>query len=333
MSKRILFISAVFLSLLSLSSVCIADVTEQLKQAKDYRDIGDYSQAVSIYQSVISSNPGTNAAFKAQREIAALEVLQGKETEALAAYQALLTNYSDNESIANAVARVGDAYCKIKDYEKAAQLYQYSLSNWPNASGAMNSHCGLAVLGVLQNNDNAVTAAVDKIVSDFSGNKKFGKTVYEIGLQCFDSEKYDLAETVYQKFMTSHSNSEQAIKPLAGIALLNFHRGDNTNAQAAINKLKTDFAGNADLPMVLYDVARLCERSDKDTEAAGIYQQVITNYPGTDWAERAHLDLACMNVADLVGQGNESEAETAYKNLFARLHRGNTGPYHNVWVI
>ena len=71
MFKQFILISLILSALLfsEMTSQCFADVSAQLKQAREYNNNGYLSQAEDIYKAIVQNNPGTDYALTAQKEL------------------------------------------------------------------------------------------------------------------------------------------------------------------------------------------------------------------------------------------------------------------------
>ena len=78
MKKKTLLISSVLSVVLLFLAVGVffAGTSELLLQADTYREQGQYEQAEAIYLQIITGYPGTDYAFKAQKNLAILYVLE-----------------------------------------------------------------------------------------------------------------------------------------------------------------------------------------------------------------------------------------------------------------
>ena len=126
----------------------------------------------------------------------------------------------------------------------------------------------------------------------------FGLLFFEMAAECF-------ADTSDQL--------EQAKTDV--ISLIN--SGDDTAVQAAIVRLTTDFAKDTGLPEALYYIAGTYAWSGKFDKAGVIYQDIITDHPGTDYAPKAQMDTLWMNALSSIDSGNETAAQAAIAQLTA----------------
>lgn len=76
MREKIPFLSLALFVLLSvaLPGKVLGDASTQLEQAEKLANDGNYEQAEAVYKQVIEGNPGTEYAFRAQKDLAILYI-------------------------------------------------------------------------------------------------------------------------------------------------------------------------------------------------------------------------------------------------------------------
>ncbi len=146
MIKKVLLISLTLSALMFswMTGECFADVSAQFELAKTYKKQGYYDQAEQVYKTIVTDYPGTNDALKAQKILTILYITWHKGLQIEAAFQELVTKFSENEHIANAVYDIAVHCNGLKKHRGAIKFYQYVLDNWPAAEFAVQAQGGLA---------------------------------------------------------------------------------------------------------------------------------------------------------------------------------------------
>ena len=146
MVKKVLLISLILSALMfsQMTGVCFADASAQFELAKTYGKQGNYEQAEQVYKAIITDYPGTDDAFQAQKKLPILYITWHKGLQAKAAFQELVTKFSENERIANAVYDLAVRCNRRRKYRWAIKFYQYVLDNWPAAEFAVQAQGSLA---------------------------------------------------------------------------------------------------------------------------------------------------------------------------------------------
>ena len=310
------------LSIFSLQLFCItatafADAASDLEQADGYYESGEYQQALTAYQNIVTVYPGTDYALKAQTGIAKVNLAVGNNTAADAATEKLKNDFSNHSGLPKAINEVARKCrsTKIKRYSKAIELYQYSLGRWPTGEYALESQKLIAKASIEAGDINAVDGAVAKLLSDYSSNPGLAKAVYDVAECSYAFGKYQKAIQFYQQALGENLDTKYAMRSLKMLARANIKLGNNTAADAAISKLCSDYTSHEDLPDYLCDAAD-CYRESKKYEKANIsYQYVLDNWPNNKEALRAQKNI----IKSHIMLGNETAADAAYSALLTNF--------------
>ncbi len=283
--------------------------------AHHYRSSKEYKKANKLYQYVVDNWPDAEHAMWSQMGVAMANISLGEPNAAAAAVDKLVADFSGNQQIAKAVHEIAGHYRWLKKYEKSKQLCQHVIDNFPDSEQAMWSQMGVAIANISLGESNAAAAAVDKLVADFSGNKYIAQAVHEIAGHCNFLEKHEKARQLHQYVLDNFPDSEQAMWSQMGVAVSNTALGETGAAQAAVDKLLTDFSRNEQIADAVRQVANAHRKSGKYEKANELYQYVIANWPGGESAVLVRMDIALSNVSSLIHDGNDSEAQTALDKL------------------
>ena len=93
-------------------------------------------------------------------------------------------------------------------------------------------------------------------------------------------------------------------------------KGSYAQARTQTNKLVTDFPADPCLQDALYLIARQYELSDRYEGAKEVYQKMLQNTPGDNWAGKANLGIARTDVLFLI-MSKSSQAGEAFNKLVA----------------
>jgi TolA-binding protein len=300
MSKKILLMPFVLSAVLVLQMAgwCFADAQSQFDTAEQYYDLKEYAKAEQVYRTVLDNWPDADCAIWAQTGIAKSRVCLagislGSLEDANTAVGKLIANFAQNPELAIAVFTVADEYREIRKYDKANPLYQYVVDNFSIIEQPSRSQI-LAVImsNVALDKSDAARAAVEKLIDRFSGDPKIGEAVYRIAEEYYGLADFKKAIEYYQLILDNWPESEYAIWGQEGVVLSNICLDNLHGAQTAIEKLVADFNNNSALPEALYGIARRFDDSRKYEQAAGVYQQIIQQYPNSSYADKANLEVA-----------------------------------------
>ncbi|MHC4086381.1 MAG: tetratricopeptide repeat protein [Planctomycetota bacterium] len=315
-NKTLLITSVLFCFLLSAAAIpCLADVTEQFKQANDYKRAKQYEQAESIYQQIVIDFPGSSDALEAQKQLTILYIKQDSQPQAEAAFQKLLADFYMHDGIARAVNKVADHYGWSGKYEKAKQLYQYVLDSWPQADYAVWSQKSLAASNMRLGDDPNAAAAIEKLLTNFAQHKQIANAVNMLAEECSTLKRYDKARILYRYVAENCPDNELAIWAQQGVAILNIKLGDAAAARDAVEKLLTDFSEHNNIAKAVNKVADHYRSSKKYEKARRLYQHVVDNWPAADYAIWSQKSLAVSNMR----LGDDPNADAAIETLLANF--------------
>ncbi|MHC4643432.1 MAG: tetratricopeptide repeat protein, partial [Planctomycetota bacterium] len=165
MSTKTLLISTVLAGfmLFMAAGVCLAGTSELLEQAKTYQEKGQNEQAEAIYQQIVTGYPGSDDAMEAQTKLNLIYIATGREQEAEAAFGQLVTGFYEHTGITQAVWQVAKGYEETKNNEKALEIHQYNVQQFPPDKHAMWSQVEIIYLNIKSGENAAADAAFERL--------------------------------------------------------------------------------------------------------------------------------------------------------------------------
>ena len=282
--------------------------------ADEYREAGDYTRALELYRYVVSRWPEAEHAVQSQGGVVKLYIKLGDEPNAAAAMGELISKFGNRKGIAGVVDEIGDTYRDVGEYGRALVLYEQVVASWPDSEQAMGSQASVVKLYMRLGDYAAASAAVEKLLGDYSQNKDIADEVDEIADAYREVKKYDKAKELYAYVVEHRSDSQQAVGSLGGMVRCCILAGDDPNAEAGIERLKEDFGGREGVGEVVHEVAYMYHHTAKDYEKAReLYEWVVANHPADRKAIRAQMGIAKI----FVETGDDPNAEAAIDKLVA----------------
>jgi tetratricopeptide (TPR) repeat protein len=277
------------------------------------RVLKKYEKAIELYQYVVDNRPDADYAAWSQMDLAKSYVALGDANAAEAAVNKLLSNFSNNPSIAQIVYDMANCYREAKKHPEAISLYKHIIDNWPQQKYAMWSLRDLAMSNFDLGDDPNAQAAVDKLIADYSDNGHIQWNVYEIAKYYRKHAKYKKAIELYQRIVDNWPGTDHALWSQLDLAMSYATIGEDPNAEAAIDKLVTGFSENQHIAGVVYEMAKSYRRSKKDENANHICNLIIGKWPKSEHAMWAQRDLARFNITF----GDDLNAQAAVDKLLA----------------
>jgi tetratricopeptide (TPR) repeat protein len=318
--------------------------------------------------------------------IAMSNTRDGNDAAAEAATNKLIANYSGYKPIARAVCQIADQYYQSQRHQNADKLYQKIVEKWPDTGDAMWAQMHIAMSNIRDGNV-AAEAATDKLLTNYAGQENITEAACQIADQYSQSQKYQQADKLYQEII-ERCGAKHAILAKAGMVKLNILLGNEAAAEAAINKLITDFSGHPDLPRTLLIIGEEYYKKGLSKESEGpadqardhfekavkmwgrlinefpnsalipetccwagdcyhklgqyeksiqCFQKVVDNYPGYEYAWHAQFMVGrCYEGLKDTGAIEKSVADaqinTAYEQLLKKYPDCPVAEYARVWM-
>ncbi|MBU0708023.1 tetratricopeptide repeat protein [Patescibacteria group bacterium] len=285
-----------------------------LEIGSSYSEKGKEDEAIQLHEYNVRTFPKTEFAMWSQMHIAMSNIRIGNDAAAEAAIDKLLADFSGNEYIAQAVHEIAGHCNWLQKHEKALELHQYVLDNWPRSEQAIWSQMGVAVSNIALGKMEDAQAAVDKLLTGFSGNKHIAQAVHEIAGHYRWSKKYEKSNQLHQYVLDNWPGSQQAFWSQMGVAMANIALNKTEAAQAAIDKLLADFSGNKHIAQAVHEIAGHCNWLEKHEKALELHQYVLDNWPRSEQAFWSQMGVAVSNIA----LGKTEAAQAAVDKLLAR---------------
>jgi tetratricopeptide (TPR) repeat protein len=315
MVKKILFAGFISLVLLfcRMTEQCFADAQSQLELAQTYEQDSNYVQAEAIYKTIVTDYPDTNNAMEAQKRLVMLYFTQNKQTEGQTAFEKLISDHSEKEDIAEAVNQIAAHCSDLKMHEKSRQYYQYILDNWPKDAPAIWAKAGVATSNISLEDQQAADIAINELLTDFNDHQYLQKAFFNIAAYSHWVGDYQKARDLCQRSLANWPKGEFAIWAQMDLAASYISLGQEQAAQAAINKLVTDFNDHPKLNWARFVVGQQYYLEERFTEAAAMWEQIMAGTPSFTDDEFAEAYLYMGDCYQRLGQ--YQKAIESYKKL------------------
>jgi tetratricopeptide (TPR) repeat protein len=280
-----------------------------------YRCVNKHQKANELDQYVVATWPDSDHAVLGQMDIAKYYVDQGDEPNAEAGTAKLLTNYSGHALIARAIHDIAQHYRYTQRYKKANELYQFVVETWPKAEHALWAQADLIKSYVAQGDDTAGEAAVETFLTNFNDNPLIARAVWDTGQYYRDLKKYEKANRLYKHVVEHWPKAEHALWAQADLIKSYLALGDDSSAEAAVEKLIADFSWSTYIARAIHDTAWEYRKLANYGRANELDQYVIDRWPKDVQAMWAKMDMAKTDIA----LGNYATADKTVDILIANF--------------
>jgi len=268
----------------------VADAVYEV--AELYRDQQKQQKAYSLYRYVMDNWPNLDGAMWSQMRVSLISIEQEDYEVAQTAVNRLLADYLDHEKIVDAAHQIADLYRRQQKHQEAHSLYQYIVDNlpdkeiafwtleeafdyrldkdfeqaeriytqliqrYPDSDYAFAAQKGLTISYIASGKPTQARTALQELMSNDADGQQMASTLREVAdhYRWFNDPKTALE--LYQYVIDNHPQEEGAMWSHVTIAMASVEQEDYEGADQAIDALIEDFAGNPNLPRILYDMAR-----------------------------------------------------------------------------
>jgi TolA-binding protein len=208
------------------------------------------------------------------------------------------------------------------DYQQAEKIFETIITNYPGTEEALRSQRGVVIVCILTQRSYDAEDALKKLTSDFATYPEpndVAQALFDIARQYEWSAKYKDANKVYQQILDEQPQSwyvnraDLAVVRTSILHLITL--GKDEEVASATDKLATDFAGHADLPQTIFDIAKRYEWSKQYEQANDLYLHFVQAYPDSAAAGEVPLTVLRTNIVSLIAAGKEAEAQAAIDRL------------------
>jgi len=201
--------------------------------------------------------------------------------------------------MARVIWDTAQVYRELKKYEKANELYQHVIDNWPKAEHAILSRGGVIMADIGLGNDANAQAAIDSLIADFNDQPALPEAVFVIGEQYYNDALLKKKE----------GRDEQAKE---------YYR----KALTVWERIMTDLLPSPITPQAYLFSGECYRKLSQHQTAIEYYQEVVVNWPDYQFAWHAQFLLArCFERLARLGRIPIAEAapqiRQACENVFA----------------
>lgn len=258
--------------------------------------LGRYSEAESVYQSVINIAPDSEVGGKALYLLGLTYYEQEDYQSLITSYKNLVTGISSPPGgwLAGAYYYVGEAYYQLGRYSEAEEMYSYIIEHYPGSEMAKYAKSGLVACATEQGKfDLAFTRNREFLECYGEGDKDVDKMAkLQVANLYFNKRDYKNSLSYYRRFVEEYPRDEMVAEALYREGLSFYRLGYYSEA---INTWKTIINIKRGSKVVLQALDRAAYTSfglGRYDEAVKLYGRLLTESPGTEQAKEAQLHIA-----------------------------------------
>ena len=218
----------------------------------------------------------------------------------------LLREFSGQPGLAKEVYHLTGPLAKARQFDTSVRLYQYFLEKQPQDEQAIFAQKGLALCYTELGDGVGAEKAVEKLLTGFAGHKRIAEAVYELGMYCYRSQKFDRALALHQYNVVHFPKEKYAMWSQVEIIKSYIRDGNPQAANAAYEKLLSLFASGPTLAAEIGRVADTYLAAGNLEKAEKLYTYVLDIRPDNQqilWAKAGMIKLD-------IARGNEDSAQS-----------------------
>jgi len=215
---------------------------------------GNYDEAASTFRRIIANYPDSELASEAQFRIGECYFVQGKYVEAVAEYEKKIAKLPEDAFSSESQYKIGESYEKMDRKDLAEEAFQKTLQKYPQSIAAARVHLRYGTL-YEQKKDYKKAIEEYKLATNLARNEVGAEAQKRIGDCYYLRKDYYNGMVEYLKVVYLYSNYPYFAAP----------------AQ--------------------YMVGECNGKQRFWEEARKAYRKVIENYPQTEWAKKAQVEI------------------------------------------
>jgi tetratricopeptide (TPR) repeat protein len=268
---------------------------------------------------------------------------EGKLTQVDEAIDKLIAEHTKTDQLHSNLLIIADSFAWRRLYERSDRLYDYILENTTDGSLITRARLGLNRVEILdligQKEYSAAQQKVDLMVSDFknepvlqtNGGQDLATALFQIGKELTWQQRYVEAKNAFDRLIEIQPQSPPAGEAKLWSARTNVCEliidGKYEQALSAIDKLISDFEGEAGLPEAIYWISKQYEwtkgtvddRSGWYDEPNSVYQRLIRQFSNSSFGQDAEWDqkrlVHRIKIFKLIKETDQNEIDAAIEEM------------------
>jgi len=159
-------------------------------------------------------------------------------------------------------------------YEQAKSAFEQVIADYPGGDYEFVARWKLTLAHIATYSRQEAAACVEQLSADFADHAHLGGVLCDIADHRKAKESYASAAELYEKVMRDHPDSPHAILAQKSLAVCYLRLERDEAAQAAINKLRSDFSSDDRLDGAMWEIANNCRILRRHAQAIELYSSV-----------------------------------------------------------
>jgi len=251
----------------------------------------EYDKSCSSYRFIVENWPSSDYVDDACYWIA-LSYFQEQDYErAKASFKKVVENYPESELAPESSYMLGEAEKQLGQFDRARQAYNQTLQRWPGSNFGAQSYLRIAQIEDMMGQKKESKRILDEIVEKYPYSLASAEVHLQRGEELFNNRNY---QTAIEEFKRASEIAHNETGALAQKRIGDCYQHMRQYYLALTEYLKTVYLFGQFKEIsaeAQYMAGLMQKKTGKTDEARQAFEKVISNYPGSEWAEKAKKEL------------------------------------------
>jgi len=198
-----------------------------------------------------------------------------------------------------------------RKYDQAEAIYQQIVTAFPDTNDALEAQKQLVLIYTATYKQQQADTAFEQLVTEFSEHKNIAEAVWQIANAHGQTEEYNKTFQLHQYNVEHFPDDMYAMRSQMEIVRSYIYDGNDTAADAAIDKLLSVFSDQPDLPKEIYQIVERYKKQGRCNKALELNKYSVEHFPNHKYAMWSQVEIVYSHVRD----GNDTAADEAVDKL------------------
>lgn len=279
--------------------------------ANSYYRMNRNFEAVTEFRRLLRIYPFSSLREQAAYNIAYIYLNTGNYDQAIEEFRAVISKYPNTEWAARAQYNIGDSYYNAGQYEEAIDAYQQVLEEYPRSDYILEAINGIEYAQLSAGTDDTSTDIFEDFLSDNPTSTTADRLRFRQAENVFQSGDYQAAVDEFRQYLRITNNQE--LMPEAYYNLADAYTRLDSLSQAAgvLQSLINEFPQSERAAPALVELGRIQHELGNYNQSLEYYRQLAEK--DERYQQEAYLGIGKANLA----LGNISEARQNFESVLS----------------
>ncbi len=298
--------------------LALCSVGDAWQSAVHYPSRND--KAAALYRLAIDRFPDHPQTLWAYKNLAVLSIEKTKQTADVASLvSSIIAHFGKEPQVARAFCEIGDAWRRSAALNEAQSLYEWAVANHPASEYGLWAQKNLVEVLLAKQDNTGADLAADAFLRDWAAHPNFVIGVSSLGDVYRKAGRADRAERIYLHALSVTPRHPDTLWAQKNLCTLFIDRKESTRAQSAIDSMAQQFKDHPQLPNALFDVAETYRNAQDNAAAMGLYQTILSTFPGHNFALWSTQKMIVMAIDESEKTNATSEVPTEILDAVDKL--------------